>query len=137
MNKEQIKREIKFRADRSSGSGGQHVNKVATKVTMSFIPANSLAFTDEEKNRIIYRLKNKLNKDGALVISEQSHRSQFKNRKLALEKLILALEKAALPPLPPRKKIIKKTNTASSRLAKKRHSEKKANRRKIKIHDVS
>ena len=135
MNWEILIKEIKFRADRSSGSGGQHVNKVATKVTLSFYPAISLALTEEEKTLLLKQLLSNISKDGAITVSEQRYRSQVRNRKYALEKLEQIIQKGLLPPPPPRKKIKKKTNTFAQRIAKKRQSEKKTLRRKLNIND--
>ena len=135
MNWEILIKEIKFRADRSSGSGGQHVNKVATKVTLSFFPAVSLALSEEEKTLLLQQLAANISKNGAIVVSEQRHRSQIKNRKHALEKLEEIIQKGLIPPPPPRKKIKKKKNTPAQREAKERQSEKKALRRKININD--
>lgn len=135
MNWEILVKEIKFRADRSSGSGGQHVNKVATKVTLSFFPAISLALTEEEKTLLLKQLLSNISKDGAITVSEQSHRSQVRNRKYALEKLEQIIQKGLIPPPPPRKKVKKKTNTRAQRQAKERQSEKKAFRRKINLND--
>ena len=135
MNWEVLIKEIKFRADRSSGSGGQHVNKVATKVTLSFYPEMSLALSDEEKVLLVQQLASNISKNGAITVSEQRYRSQLKNRKFALEKLEGIIIKGLTPPPPARKKIKKKTNTKAQRKDKKRQSEKKTLRRKININD--
>lgn len=136
MNWKAVLREIKFRADRSSGSGGQHVNKVATKVTLFFYPQQSLAFSAKQKERLEEQLKGRLNKTGALVVSEQTYRSQARNKKYALEKLKTLLETALQPPPPARKKLKLKIDKAKKRKAKDWHSKKKYLRRKINIHEV-
>lgn len=136
MNWETLIKEIKFRADRSSGSGGQHVNKVATKVTLSFYPEISLALSAEEKALLVHQLASNISKDGAIAVSEQRYRSQVRNRKFALEKLEGIIIKGLTPPPPARKKIKKKTNTIKQRKAKEKQSEKKAFRRKINVNDL-
>jgi ribosome-associated protein len=136
MNWEQVKREIHFRADRSSGSGGQHVNKVATKVTLLFYPESSLAFTEEEKALLLSRLLPQLTNEGALIVTEQRHRSQALNRKYAWEKIEKIIRQALRPPAPPRKKPQLRIDRAALKKSKQRHSEKKSLRRKIRPHQL-
>lgn len=81
-----FEQEIYFRASRSSGSGGQSVNKVSTKVELNFDVANSKLLSKEQKQKIFEKLFNRINKEGALKIVVQESRSQFVNKKIALEK---------------------------------------------------
>lgn len=78
--------ELKFLTTRSGGPGGQHVNKVETKVILSFDIAGSARLTDEQKQLLLTRLSTKVSKDGVLQIAAQESRSQHANRELALEK---------------------------------------------------
>ena len=78
--------ELFFTASRSSGSGGQNVNKVSTKVELHFDVMNSKLLTDEQKQLIFLKLKNHINKDGILKITVQETRSQFENKEIALKK---------------------------------------------------
>ncbi len=130
MDPDQVLREVKFKAVRSQGAGGQHVNKVATKVVLVFDPVHSEAINPEEKDRLIASLKHRLTADGLLVVQVSETRSQFKNRRLAEQKLLALLEQH----LRPQKERIKTRPTKTSkekRLQKKRHtSEKKAGRKK-------
>ncbi len=80
--------EIKFSTSRSSGPGGQNVNKVNTKVEARLNVVESFFLTQKEKERILSSLKNKINSDGELIVVSQSERTQFLNRKRAEEKLI-------------------------------------------------
>lgn len=80
--------EFKFKAIKSSGSGGQHVNKVASKVELSFDLANSQAFTAEEKERLIENLQPKLSKHQILILQCDTTRSQHKNKDIVRERLI-------------------------------------------------
>ena len=79
--------EISESFSRSGGKGGQNVNKLSTKAEVRWNVDHSLAFTDEEKEKIKYVLKNRINKKGELVVISQEERSQFQNRKLAVERL--------------------------------------------------
>ncbi|MBN2172542.1 MAG: aminoacyl-tRNA hydrolase [Bacteroidales bacterium] len=82
---------------RSSGPGGQYVNKVSTKVELRFnIPGSDL-LDDAQKNLIIKKLKNKITQTGDLIIISQSTRSQLKNRENAIEKFLTTLENALKP----------------------------------------
>lgn len=79
--------ELGFTASRSSGPGGQNVNKVATRVTLSFDLEGSPHFSDEQKELIRERLATRINKDGILSVSSQRERSQSRNREAARERL--------------------------------------------------
>ncbi len=93
--------ELSFAASRSGGPGGQNVNKVATKVTLSFAVASSPSLTDEQRRRILARLATRISKDGVLRVVSQRHRTQGANRAAALERFV-ALLAAALAVEPDR-----------------------------------
>lgn len=94
MNKEVIKTEIQYKAVRSSGAGGQNVNKVATKVQLVFIPNESYGLTEDEKATLNDKLANRLSKGGSLRVECDDTRSQLKNKKLCVQRLFLLLENA-------------------------------------------
>ena len=130
MNKDQILKEVRFKAIRSSGAGGQHVNKVATKVILIFDLPNSEAFTAEEKIRLQENLKNRLNKEQELIVQSADSRSQTKNRETANKRLLMILEEGLKE-----KKVRKKTKPSPAskqkRLKAKRiQAEKKSSRKK-------
>jgi len=102
--------EFVFQATRSSGPGGQNVNKVSSKVELRFNIEASACLTDDEKSVILAKLANKINKLGELVIVAQTDRSQLKNKEKAAEKFYLLIEKA----LTPRKKRLKTGPTRAS-----------------------
>jgi len=81
--------EIIFSASRSSGAGGQNVNKVNTKVTLKFDVKNSQHLTAEEKEILLKKLSTRLTNDGVLILSSQEKRSQLQNK----EAVILKFEK--------------------------------------------
>jgi ribosome-associated protein len=87
-------RELRFTAGRSSGPGGQNVNKVSTRVTLSFDLLGSSALSEEMKMRIRERLPTRVNKKGVLRVVCQRHRSQAENRKGALARFIELIENA-------------------------------------------
>jgi len=83
MNFDKVLNEVNFSFSRSSGAGGQHVNKVATKVTLHFDIAQSKGLSPIEKEQILSKLSNKINKEGVLVLYADSSRSQHKNQPAA------------------------------------------------------
>ena len=76
MDIQKIKREVKFKTARSSGSGGQHVNKVATKVELIFAIDQSEGLEGFEKRLLHKNLKHRINKAGVLLLTDESSRSQ-------------------------------------------------------------
>jgi len=78
--------ELRFATARSSGPGGQNVNKVESKVTLAFDVAASPSLSDEQRQRIADRLGSRLTRRGVLRVTSQRHRSQAANRKAAVER---------------------------------------------------
>ena len=111
--------ELVFCASRSSGPGGQNVNKVNTKVELRFDVMKSAVLSEEEKSLILIKLKGKINSDGILIITSQEDRSQLKNKETAISKFYTLVSRALTPPKPRRST----KPTAASRL--KRLTEKK------------
>ncbi|MCP3956456.1 MAG: aminoacyl-tRNA hydrolase [bacterium] len=86
--------ELDFTASRSSGPGGQHVNKVSTRITLRFDLDASPNLSEEQKERIRERLATRINKDGILSVSSQRARSQSANREAATERFVELLQRA-------------------------------------------
>lgn len=86
--------EIKYHFTRSQGAGGQNVNKVSTKVELTFNVRKSEILRDEEKEKIFQNLSNRLTKAGAIRLSSQKGRSQMKNRLLVTQKFYDLIENA-------------------------------------------
>lgn len=95
--------EWRFSAARSSGPGGQNVNKVNSKVELRFDIYGSERLSDEEKEIILKKLKNKITTEGELILVAQEDRSQLKNRQQVMNRFYELLE-AALTPVKKRKK---------------------------------
>ena len=90
--------ELKFEFIRASGPGGQNVNKVATAVQLRFNVQANIELSDEIKERLFHKAKNKINSDGVLIIEAKRYRSQEKNRKDAIARFVTLLQKACEKP---------------------------------------
>ncbi|MBS1515155.1 MAG: aminoacyl-tRNA hydrolase [Bacteroidetes bacterium] len=121
--------EFEIIASRSSGKGGQNVNKVSTKIELHFDVASSEFLNNEEKEIIQKKLSNRISKEGRLIVKSQDSRSQFMNKEDAINKFFLLLEQA-LKKEKPRKETKPTKSSKEARLKiKKVSSEKKKNRR--------
>ncbi|HXV75629.1 MAG TPA: alternative ribosome rescue aminoacyl-tRNA hydrolase ArfB [Candidatus Polarisedimenticolaceae bacterium] len=89
--------ELRITAERSSGPGGQHVNKVSTRIVLEFDLAASSALDPERKERIRRRLGRRITRDGRLRIVCQRHRSQAANRREAIERFAELIRRALAP----------------------------------------
>ncbi len=97
------KKEITFTSSRSSGPGGQHINKTSSRITLWFNVILSPSLSEEQKQRILYILKTRINRDGVLQISSQTSRSQLANKAAALLRFAEILRNALIKK-PARKK---------------------------------
>jgi ribosome-associated protein len=95
--------ELEFRATRSGGPGGQHVNTSSTRVELVFDLAGSPTLTDAERTRATRRLRTRLDSEGRLRVVAQDERSQHRNRQLATERFCALMRDALAPPPPPRR----------------------------------
>jgi ribosome-associated protein len=125
-----ITQELQFKAVRSSGAGGQHVNKVSTKIELTFDVSGSNALSDSEKERLLSKLENRLTKENVLLMQCDESRSQHKNKELVIKRFLETLKNALRVPKK-RKKTKPSRSSVEKRLkSKKKSSEKKANRTK-------
>ena len=131
LTKRGFEREFKFRTSRSSGKGGQHVNKVATKVELVFNVPQSKVLDLDEKILIKERLGHKLSSAGDLRIVADLSRSQLKNKKISIGRFYKIIEKALKRPK--YRKPTEPTKTSIEKRYKAKHivSDKKRSRKKI------
>lgn len=130
MNFEEVKKEVQFKMNRSSGPGGQHVNKVASKVSLIFDLPNSKALNEEEKTRLYQNLSSKLTKEKCLMLHCDQFRSQHRNKERVLERLFDVLTVGLK--VPKKRKNTKPTGSSVRRRldTKKKVAQKKKNRQK-------
>ncbi len=121
--------ELRYSASRSSGPGGQNVNKVNSKVELRFSVTLSNQLSENEKQMLIHKLGNKLSLDGELILTSQTERSQLQNKLMVTERFYILIA-TALTPNKKRKPTKRTKASIEKRLdKKKRQAEKKANRR--------
>ncbi|AZA90977.1 Peptidyl-tRNA hydrolase YaeJ [Chryseobacterium nakagawai] len=125
----EFSKELSFKTSRSSGAGGQNVNKVETSVTVLWKVTASELFNEDEKALIQEKLKNRINAEGFLFLTVSESRTQLMNKNKAIEKIMEIVNKALIVPK-------KRTATKPSRAqkqkrldSKKKLSDKKENRR--------
>ena len=92
MDKEILLSELKFKAVRSSGAGGQNVNKVSSKVVLSFDLFNSLGLSQEEKELLLTKIATKLTQENILILTSEEDRSQLKNKEVVIKKFLKIIE---------------------------------------------
>lgn len=118
-------KEVRYRTSKSGGSGGQHVNKVSTKVILLFNVAESEVLSKEQKEIIFTKLKNRISNDGLLILHCDETRSQLKNKTIVNERFTALITKA-LVVVKKRKKTKPTKSSVERRIKdKKKISEKK------------
>ncbi|WP_298363335.1 alternative ribosome rescue aminoacyl-tRNA hydrolase ArfB [uncultured Lutibacter sp.] len=120
MESEIIIHELQFKAVRSSGAGGQHVNKVSSKVELSFNIKASNGLSLEEKVLIQTKLANKISKEKVLTLSCSESRSQHKNKEIVIKRFFELIKKSLKKP-----KVRKATKPTKSSIQKRLDKKKK------------
>ena len=120
--------ELSFEFSRSGGPGGQNVNKVSTRATLLFDVAGSPSLTEEQRSRIMSRLRTRITKAGVLRVTSQRHRTQRANREAAVERFAELLREALRPRRPRRKTRVPRAVKERRLQEKKRRGELKRRR---------
>ena len=122
--------ELEIRASRSSGAGGQHVNKTSSRIEISWNIAASSVLTDEQRDRLLTRLSSRLSDEGAIRVVASDTRSQLRNREAAEKRLADTIAKALI--VQKKRKATRRPRAANeARLVeKKKHSERKRERKR-------
>ncbi len=130
MDKQRILQELQFRAMRSSGPGGQHANKVSSKVELTFSIIDSRSLSESEKERLSRYFKNRLSQAGLLILQCDETRSQHQNRTLLIRRFLKLMD-AGLKKPKPRKKTQPSQRAVLKRLeSKSKQAQKKQLRQK-------
>ncbi len=130
MNIKKLIKELKFKAIRSSGPGGQHANKVSSKIELTFDLKNSTELKDEQKTLLLKNLANRLTKENILILFCDESRSQHKNKEIIIDRFKKLI--ATSLTRPKKRKATKPSKTSVKKRLdnKKRASVKKLSRKK-------
>lgn len=123
--------ELEFSFARSSGPGGQNVNKVNSKAILRWDMVNSPSLSEQVRTRFIARFSSRLTSDGAVVVMSDKFRDQTKNRQDCIDKLHAMLAEVARPPKPRKKTKPSRSSREKNKQKKRRHSDKKRERRRV------
>lgn len=115
--------ELAYRASRSGGPGGQHVNTSSTRVEVAWDVAQSPSLSDEQRVRILEKLANRINAEGVLLLAASDHRSQHQNKEAATGRLVELVRQALVVPKPRKKTRPSRAQREARLHAKKRRSE--------------
>nr|WP_299778719.1 alternative ribosome rescue aminoacyl-tRNA hydrolase ArfB [uncultured Formosa sp.] len=130
MDNAQLISELSFKAVRSSGAGGQHLNKVASKVELSFSILESSVLNDNQKERLITKLQSRLTKNQVLLLQCGESRSQHKNKELVISRFLYILKEGLKVSKQRRTTKIPKSAIKKRLKSKRLVSERKTSRRK-------
>lgn len=129
MEEQQLIQEVTYKAVRSSGAGGQNVNKVSSKVELHFFIEASEGLSEDEKALLLDKLQARLTKNNELILQSDESRSQHKNKELVTERFLEILRQGLVKPKVRKKSKPSKASKLRRLREKKILSEKKNNRR--------
>lgn len=130
MDQRTILKELQYKAIRSGGPGGQHANKVSSKIELSFHLSNSSGLSSEEKTRLLMKLESRLTSEGLLKLQCEESRSQHKNKELVTKRLLQLLKKALEVPKKRKPTKPSKSSVEQRLKSKRKHADKKLNRKR-------
>ena len=130
MDAVKILSELSYKAVRSSGAGGQNVNKVASKVVLSFDVPTSQSLSDDEKALLLEKLKSKLTLEGILILNCDEDRSQLKNKEIVTKRFLKLIQNALIIPKKRKPTKVPRSVIEKRIKAKRNTSEIKQNRKK-------
>ena len=133
MNTEQLIKELNFKAVRSSGPGGQHANKVSSKVELTFDVNASKELSEGQKLLLLKNISSRLTKENILILFSDESRSQHKNKELVIERFLQIINKGLIVPKKRKPTKISKSSIKKRLEKKKKQSFKKTLRQKPKL----
>lgn len=120
MNTHELVKELKFKAVRSSGAGGQHVNKVSSKIELTFNVSNSNQLSENQQEILLKKLASRLTKEHVLILFSDETRSQHRNKELAIKRFLEIITQGLKKP-----KIRRATKPSRSSIRKKVENKKR------------
>lgn len=130
MEAEKIISELQFKAVRSSGAGGQNVNKVSSKVVLTFNLTSSQSLSEEEKLLLSEKLKTKVTSEGLLILNCDEDRSQVKNKEIVIKRFLKLIQNALIIPKKRKSTKIPRSVIEKRLKSKRTTSERKQNRKR-------
>jgi len=126
MNIEKLIKELNFKAIRSSGPGGQHANKVSSKIELAFDVNASKELSEEQKSLLLKNISSRLTKENMVILFSDESRSQHKNKEIAKNRFIEIIKKGLIVP-----KKRKATKPSKASIKKRLDSKKRASIKKL------
>ena len=133
MNPHELVKELKFKAIRSSGAGGQHVNKVSSKIELTFDLANSNQLSERQKEILFKKLASRLTKEYVLILFSDETRSQHRNKEIVIKRFLELLKINLIRPKKRKATKPSKSSIKKHKETKQRTSVKKALRKRPKL----
>ena len=133
MDTEKLIKELSFKAVRSGGAGGQHANKVSSKIELTFAIDTSKFLSEDQKKILTKNLASRLTKEHVLILFSDETRSQHKNKEIAIDRFLQIIQKGLIIPKKRKPSKVSKSAIRKRLEQKKKHSFKKTLRQKPKL----